>query len=40
MISDKVQDVALKEQITFVLRNVHKEGDSYAVKENFAGFKE
>lgn len=28
------------EQITFVLRYVHKEEDVYMVKENFGGFKE
>ena len=39
VISDEVQDAASIEQITFVLRYVHK-GDSYAVKEKFVGFKE
>ena len=28
------------QQITFVLRYVHHEGESYVVKESFAGFKE
>ena len=40
VISDEVQDVASIEQITFVLRYVHHEGESYVVKESFAGFKE
>ena len=40
VISDAVQDAASIEQIIFVLRYVHKEGDSYVVKENFVGFKE
>ena len=38
MISDEVQDAASIEQITFVLRYVHQEGESYVVKERFAGF--
>ena len=37
VISDVVQDV---EWITFVLRYVHQKGESYVVKESFAGFKE
>ena len=37
VIADKVQDAGSIEQITFVLRYVHKEGDS---KENFIAFKE
>ena len=40
VISDDVQDAASIEQITFVLRYVHKEGDFYVVKESFVGFKE
>lgn len=40
VISDEVQDAASIEQITFVLRYVHMEGDFYVVKENFVGFKE
>ncbi|KAL5487067.1 hypothetical protein EMCRGX_G019626 [Ephydatia muelleri] len=39
VISDEVQDVASIEQLTFVLRSVHQEGESYVVKESFAGFK-
>ena len=33
VIFDEVQDAASIEQITFVLRYVHKDGDSYVVKE-------
>ena len=40
IICAEVQDVASIEQITFILRYVHKEGDSYVVKERFTGFKE
>ena len=40
VISDEVQDAASIEQITFVLRYAHKEGDSYVVKESFVGYKE
>ena len=40
VISDELQDAASIEQITFVLRYVRKEGDSYVVKESFVGFKE
>eukprot|EP00731_Ephydatia_muelleri_P022950 Em0015g533a len=40
ILGDEVQDVASIEQITFVLRYVHHEGESYVVKESFAGFKE
>ena len=34
IISDEVQDAASIEQITFLLRYVHKKEDSYVVKEN------
>ena len=40
VIADEVQDAASIEQITFVLRYVHKDGDLYVVKEKFVGFKE
>ena len=40
VISDEVQDAASVEQIMFVLRYAHKEGDSYVVKESFVGYKE
>ena len=40
VISNEVQDAASIEQITFALRYVHQEGESYVVKESFAGFKE
>lgn len=40
VISAEVQDAASIEQITFVLRYVHKEGNVYVVKESFVGFKE
>ena len=33
VISDEVQDVASIEQITFVLRYVHHEGESYVLKK-------
>lgn len=39
VISDEVQDAASIEQITVVLRYVHK-GYSYVVQEKFVGFKE
>ena len=39
VISDEAQDAASTEQITFVPRYVHKEGDLYVVKESFVGFK-
>ena len=35
IICDEVQDVASIEQITFILRYVHKEGDCYVIKESF-----
>ena len=40
VIADEIQDAASIEQITFVLRYVHKQGDVYVVKESFIGFKE
>ena len=40
VIFDEIQDAASIEQITFVLRFVTKEGDSYVVKESFVRFKE
>lgn len=40
VIADEVQDAASIEQITFVLRYVHKQGNVYVVKEKFVGFKE
>ena len=40
IISDEVQDAASIEQVTFVIRYVHKEDDEYIVKESFVGFKE
>ena len=38
--ADEVQDAASIEQITFVLRYVHCEEESYVIKESFARFKE
>ena len=40
VISDEVQDSASIEQISLVLRYVHKDEDLYMVKESFIGFKE
>ena len=40
VICDEIQDAASTEQVTFIWRYVHKEGDSYVVKENFVGLKE
>ena len=40
VICDEFQDAASIEQITFVLRYVKKEGDHFAVKGSFVGFKE
>lgn len=40
IICDEVQDASANEQITFVLRYVHRDGDDFFVKETFVGFKE
>ena len=40
VISDEVQDSASIEQISLVIRYVHKDEDLYMVKESFIGFKE